>query len=111
MRTVVSYATNGTLDSQQSSTSHEWSSFELPYDMMFGDAQNDAHAGFGTDDKSDDVNPYGGYLHDDLQTTIEHDPEEPEDVDINPAALVQPRDVSASPRRITVHLLSQTYSL
>jgi hypothetical protein len=96
MRTI-SFPTNGTLDTQQSSTGHEWSSFELPYDMMFSDAQNDPHTGFGTDEKSDDVNSYGGYLHDVLQTTIEHDPEEPEDVEINPAALVQPRDVSGLP--------------
>ena len=62
--------------------------------MMFSDAPNDGHTGFGNDDKSEDVHPYGGYLQDELQTAIEHDLEEPEDVDINPAALVQPRDVS-----------------
>lgn len=95
MRTIV--FSNGALDTQQSSAGHEWSSFDLPYDMMFGDTQNDAHTGFGNDDKSDDVHSYGGYLQDELQTTIEHDLEEPEDADINPAALVQPRDVSGLP--------------
>jgi len=75
--------------------------------MMFADSQNDAHTGFGTDDKSDDVNSYGGYLHDDLQTAIEHDPEEPEDVDINPAALVEPRDVSVPFRHTQLRLLNK----
>jgi hypothetical protein len=97
MRTIASQPyvyTNGSLDGPQSTAGHEWSSFDLPYDMMFGDGQADPHSTFGTDDKSDDVHPYGNYLHDDLQPAVDQSQHGDEQDDAPPATMEPLGEVS-----------------